>query len=239
MWLDLDRDGVQGPGESGIPGVSVDLVVPDAAVSVAHGFAVRMPTVLSVASQATARDGSFAFASLPAGGYQVLAHTPASLGVTWDSEGVRDGQMLVDLPVAGQGHAAVGLVGDATVRLTGTTPSTVVLRWAGLDQVLRTSDDVLVVHQVSGATTVDGLPAGTWVIESQGGTALSSTVTATSGRTVTAVVDSSLLSGASLASTGVSTGLLAALAAGLVLGGTALITASRPAPLRIRRRDGR
>jgi len=91
-------------------------------------------------------------------------------------------------------------------------------------------------QEVTGATTVAGLPAGLWVVESQAGAALSAPVSATSGGTVTAVVDA----GPVLASTGVPVAPLAALAAGLVVGGAALrFAATLPSPRPVRATSGR
>lgn len=56
VWIDTDKDGVQGPGEKSLPGVKVELLDTDGTV---------------LATTTTDRDGRYAFDELPAGTYRV------------------------------------------------------------------------------------------------------------------------------------------------------------------------
>ncbi|RMH15160.1 MAG: hypothetical protein D6696_21430, partial [Acidobacteria bacterium] len=78
LWLDFDGDGIQGPLEPGIPGVTV--ILRDASLSV-------------IASQVTAADGIYNFTGLAGGTYLVevsSATLPAGLVQTFDLDGTLD-----------------------------------------------------------------------------------------------------------------------------------------------------
>jgi hypothetical protein len=62
VWYDLDRDGVQGPGEMGVPGVKVRLVDP--------------ATGKTIATTMTDENGKYLFTSLPDGRYRVCFKLP-------------------------------------------------------------------------------------------------------------------------------------------------------------------
>ncbi|MBU5421751.1 hypothetical protein KQI48_03630 [Cellulomonas hominis] len=71
VWLDTDRDGVQDPGEPGIPGVVLRLTSPDGTEVVdVHGRPVRPVT--------TDADGRYLFGDLPPGRYVVTIDRVAS-----------------------------------------------------------------------------------------------------------------------------------------------------------------
>ena len=92
VWLDGDGDGIQGAGEPGIDGVTVELVDDQAAV---------------IATTTTAGDGNYLFEDLVAGTYtvRVLAATlPPGLAQTYDLDGL------------GSAHAATAALADAEAR---------------------------------------------------------------------------------------------------------------------------
>lgn len=84
VWLDTDRDGVQGPGEPGVGGVVVDLYQGGGAAA-------------SWAAEATtAADGSWLVDGLPAGDYEVRVALPADLAAQYRFTAVGRGLDDVD-----------------------------------------------------------------------------------------------------------------------------------------------
>ena len=73
VWLDLDRNGIQNPGEPGINDVAVRLVRDN------DGNGSYEETV---ATTTTSGNGGYVFATLPAGLYRVIAIAPSGLGST-------------------------------------------------------------------------------------------------------------------------------------------------------------
>lgn len=152
---------------------------------------VPLATTTAVASGVTDASGAFRFAGLPAGAYTVVAERPSSLSVTWDSQGAADAAADVELVAGSTASAQVGLVGDAAVDLQvrdatgGRASGVVVLRWAGVDGVLGTADDVdLTVTAVDGRVQVGGLPAGSYRVVELAGAAVSVSLVLASGETV-------------------------------------------------------
>jgi uncharacterized repeat protein (TIGR01451 family) len=76
VWLDGNQDGVQSPGEPGVPGVTVVLFRADGTM---------------VATIVTGPDGKYLFANLPPGAYFVQFILPAGYVVTGLHQGGRDG----------------------------------------------------------------------------------------------------------------------------------------------------
>gem|GEM_PF-876961 len=103
IWLDLDGNGVQDPGEEGIPGVVVELTLPNG----------------DVITTTTDSTGSFIFTNLPAGEYtlSVDAETlPPELTQTGDPDGLFDNLTSISLL---QGEAfrggSFGYQGDGSI----------------------------------------------------------------------------------------------------------------------------
>ena len=71
MWLDADNDGLMGPGEQGIDGVTVALYVDAAGDGVPDGGPVD--------AQVTGQGGLYAFGGLPAGTYVLEVYPPAGM----------------------------------------------------------------------------------------------------------------------------------------------------------------
>ena len=71
VWNDLNRNGIQDPGEQGIPGVVVDLFDPNQGIG--PGF--------RLATDTTDSFGIFGFENLPAGNYVIRFHNPDN--ITW------------------------------------------------------------------------------------------------------------------------------------------------------------
>src|SRR4051812_8725638 len=107
VWLDSDADGVQGAGESGLNGVTVELL--DAANNVA-------------ATATTSGDGNYTFSHLMAGHYTVrvvASSLPAGVTPTYDLDGVATAN-IASFDLAGGesktdvdfGYRGTGSVGD-------------------------------------------------------------------------------------------------------------------------------
>ena len=112
LWLDLDGDGVVGPGEDGIEGVTVDLVDPgdpsDPADDVVVGTAV------------TLADGTFVFSGVPDGDFVLrVSDTDGVLGgLTGTTTSAADGTLAVTVAGADVvddsfGYSPAGVVGDS------------------------------------------------------------------------------------------------------------------------------
>ena len=107
VWLDANADGVQDSGETGINGVTVQLVNSGGTV---------------VATTTTAGDGNYTFANLAAGTYTVkivAASLPAGTAATFDLDGIATANQATFTLTAGQnrtdvdfGYKNTGSVGD-------------------------------------------------------------------------------------------------------------------------------
>src|SRR5207253_1129676 len=103
VWIDANGNGLQDTGESGLNGVTVELL--DAANNV-------------VASTVTSGDGNYTFSSLAAGTYSVRVTPPAGAAPTFDLDGVATaniasltlatGDTRTDVDFGYQGTASVG-----------------------------------------------------------------------------------------------------------------------------------
>ncbi len=177
VWRDVDRDGVQDPGEPGLTGVTVVLLEagPDGAFGTADD--VTFPDAV------TGADGAYLFAGLPAGLYRVdvdVSTAPAGMILTTSND-------PLDVPLAAGGGSALadfgfqyaGAIGDRIwndldgdgvqdVGEPGLNGVTVRLREAGPDGTLGTADDVLLPDAV---TSGDGdygytnLPPGLYRVD--------------------------------------------------------------------------
>ncbi|MHC5797983.1 SdrD B-like domain-containing protein [Lacisediminihabitans sp. FW035] len=180
VWLDLDGDGVQGTGEPGLSGFTATLVWygPDA---------VKGGTDDVTFTTTTDAAGHYGFAGLPAGEYDVaVAPSASSTGLvpTYDLDGTATPSTThvslaaaTVLATADFGYIGSGSIGD-TVWLDqnadgvksagepGLADVVVTLRWAGLDDLLGTADDVTstTTTDSAGAYLFERLPAGVFTV---------------------------------------------------------------------------
>ena len=119
VWVDDDSDGVIDPGETGIGGVTVELIDPGPDGIVGSGDDVVIGTTV------TNPDGTYDFIDVPAGDYVVvvdLATVPADLQPTFDPDGVLDGQTPVTVnPGETTENVDFGYVGGFNLVLTKTS----------------------------------------------------------------------------------------------------------------------
>ncbi|MGL5859995.1 MAG: SdrD B-like domain-containing protein, partial [Phycicoccus sp.] len=181
VYLDLDGDGSQGPGEPGVPGQRVDLTWagPDGELGTPDDLTLTTTTDAS---------GRYGFDALPTGSYRVrvvggVADTASNTG---DPDGGADSLAELDL-AAGQtdvdqdfGYRGANSLGDTVwwdldadgaddgaatePRLAGVTT---VVTWFGPDGVAGGGDDVVIpspVTDADGSYRVDGLPDGTYSV---------------------------------------------------------------------------
>lgn len=88
IWYDMNGDGVQNPGEPGVPGIVVKLEVDYD----------KDGTIDATFTQTTGPDGKYLFENLPPGNYTVTVNTPpAGLVVTGDPDPVKDGKSQLTL----------------------------------------------------------------------------------------------------------------------------------------------
>ena len=109
IWNDLDGDGVQDPGEPGVPGVNVMITTTIA------GSPVTMTTT-------TGPDGSYQFVGLPLAAWTVVvdpATLPAGMTQTGDPDATKDNTSVVTLTAGSPtslvqdfGYRGVGSIGD-------------------------------------------------------------------------------------------------------------------------------
>ncbi|MHB1491669.1 MAG: SdrD B-like domain-containing protein, partial [Cellulomonas sp.] len=180
-WVDLNRDGVQDPGEPGLGGLTVQVTWFGADGVSGGGDDVVIDTV-------TAADGSYRVSGLPNGnfGVNVTAGVPAGYSPTWDETGPADDASLVtglgahgpeDHLTADFGFGGTGALGG-TVWLdrnangvldapgeAGIPRVAVVVTWAGPDGVLGTSDDATMrtLTDAAGVWREPGMPPGPFV----------------------------------------------------------------------------
>jgi hypothetical protein len=196
VWIDLDRDGNEDAGEPRARSVQVALDDPAGAGSV---------STTSVNAQATTyittdSTGAFLFTSVAEGEWQITATPPASLEVTYDSEGAAsDGQALVLVPAGSHGFGWVGLVGDGSIEAVVLGPDDepaadeVVVCWAGVDNILDNDDDICFNLTPTGGGTIeqDGLPSGDYQVESVDGSGSAGEFTLQSGTRYTKTISNS------------------------------------------------
>ncbi|WAB82259.1 isopeptide-forming domain-containing fimbrial protein [Microcella daejeonensis] len=183
VWLDLDGDGVQGDGEPGIPGASVELLWfgPD-------GVEGSADDVVLVTT--TDGAGVYSFIGLPAGEYRVTVDEStavAELEPTADRDGAADRTTVVSLPGAtAVDDADFGFIGTGAIGSTvwldldgdglrdegepGIPTVVVTVTWAGLDGILGNEDDAVftTTTDADGAYLLDRLPAGSFTVALEG-----------------------------------------------------------------------
>jgi hypothetical protein len=140
VWLDYDADGVQDAGETGINGVTVQLL--DTAGNV-------------IASAVTAGDGNYTFPNLLAGTYKVRVVSstlPAGFVQTYDLDGtgtahvataaVNGGQSRVDIDF---GYRAVPATGTGTIGYWKTHPEAWPVATITIGGVVYTRDQAIIL----------------------------------------------------------------------------------------------
>ena len=105
VWNDVNTNGVQDIGESGLAGVTVSLYRPGFG---ADGIVGNADDALVVASQVTAASGAYSFTGLPQGIYQVGFSTLAGYGRTLIDQGADDTK-------DSDANASTGLTGNVTL----------------------------------------------------------------------------------------------------------------------------
>jgi hypothetical protein len=174
LWLDLDQDGVRDVGEPGIPGAVVWFGSPDpieGELTSATAYAYQTSTGAAGAYLAeNIPYGSWILGTPEVGELALVDTRPATplpaatQLITLDTDALE-----VNFPLAGPGE-----ITGATVHYTDGRPApgvTVTLRWAGVDGVLGTDDDVLitVVTGPDGLFDLTGLPTGDYLISGTDG----------------------------------------------------------------------
>jgi fimbrial isopeptide formation D2 family protein/uncharacterized repeat protein (TIGR01451 family) len=183
IWLDQNGDGVQDPGEQGIPGVTVTVTYLGA-----DGVAGGGDDIVFTAT--TDAGGNYLVNRLPAGSYTVSVVTatlPAGLSETYDLDGVTVPNTTAATLANGQnrrdvdfGYSATGSIGDqvwldtqnngdgtfdaATDRpLPGVA---ITVTYLGQDGVVGGGDDVVftTVTDAGGKYLVTGLPLGNYTV---------------------------------------------------------------------------
>ncbi|GAB7042433.1 MULTISPECIES: Ig-like domain-containing protein [Catenuloplanes] len=172
IWFDRNQDGDRDDGEWPLPGVPVQLrEAPSVAAALAAVSTITAaPPVRSVT---TGPDGGYRFGSLPGGAYRVTAVVDAAgFAYTSDSDGRADWTVTVRTGESGAAVAEFAGIGrgsvNGTIYNSGTGDpiggAAVTCRWAGLDDTLRTTDDVLMAVGAagSGRFALSRLPFGTY-----------------------------------------------------------------------------
>ena len=218
IWLDLDSDGTQDGDEPGLPDVGVRVTTGGTAALLRR----------------TDTTGAFRFADVAVGTARVVATPPAGLTVTADSDGATDAEADVTLPSGGNGSAWVGLAGTGRLSafVGGGSSTSVLVRWYGPDDVLRTVDDVVLrLRAYDGTVSTAGLPPGTYRVEQVGETRTSSVLQVASDRTTVTEVIPTTRARAALPFTGAPAG--AVVLTGLCLVGAGIgirFAGRRPQP---------
>jgi len=185
VWVDTNRDGVQDPGEPGVPGATVQATW--AGVDGVLGTADDV-----VLTRTTGANGGYLFDNLPAGGFTVaVTSLPTALAPTYDEEHGTTGPTgttTVTLATGAShrtadfGYVAETGVGD-TIWLDrngdgiqdagepGIPGVEVTVTSAGADGVLDTADDIVdtATTDATGHYLVVGLPAGPTRVAVTGG----------------------------------------------------------------------
>ncbi len=179
VWLDLDGDGAQDPGEPGLDFVTVDLIWfgPDGAAG--GGDDLALQTVTDV-------NGNYVFSGLPPGNFSVTvdgATVATGLAPTSDLDATPDGATVValadgqdrtDVDFGYRGTGSIGdiiwldLDGDGVIDPgePGIPELNVTVTWAGIDGVLGNGDDhtFVTVTDSDGGYLVPNLPDGAYLV---------------------------------------------------------------------------
>jgi hypothetical protein len=169
VWFDRNQDGDRDPGEWPLPGVRVELrTASTASTASTVGIVSTVATARGTRAAAieagppstvTGADGGYKFDGVTPGSYQVTASVSAAgFGYTSDSDGAADWSVTVT--TTGSSTAQANFAGAGKGSLAGTIYNSttrapiagadVACRWAGLDDQLNTSDDVLMTVVASG-----------------------------------------------------------------------------------------
>ncbi|MDR7276776.1 Ig-like domain-containing protein [Catenuloplanes atrovinosus] len=168
VWFDRNQDGDRDPGEWPLPGVQVRI-----SRVTGDGAALAAATAVPSRTATTAADGGYRFAGLPPGDYRVTAAVSADgFSYSSDSDGDDDWSVTVRTGDAATATAEFAGIGrgafDGVIydNATGApiAGANVTCRWAGLDDVMRTADDVLMTVDASptGGFTLTSLPYGAY-----------------------------------------------------------------------------
>ncbi len=183
IWLDDNGDGIQDPGEKGIPAVTVIVTYLGADGVAGGGDDIVFTTT-------TAADGTYLVDGLPAGSFTVVvdpATLPAGLTSTYDLDGAATPNVAAVTLAPGDakrdvdfGYKASGTIGDQIWLDTlgngdGTFDAgsdypipgvTVVVTYLGPDGVAGGGDDIVytTVTDAQGKYLVTGLPLGTYTV---------------------------------------------------------------------------
>jgi uncharacterized repeat protein (TIGR01451 family) len=172
VWLDVDGDGVQDPGEPGVGGLTVTLTGtgPDGT-----------PFTLTTTTDAS---GNYVFDNLPPGDYTITVTPPAGFDPTFDLDGLSSANSTTVTLAPGQdrtdvdfGYTGTGSIGDTVWIDTdgdgvqddgeeGIPGATVTVTWAGPDGDPGTDDDIAYVTTTdeNGVYLVDNLPPGSYTV---------------------------------------------------------------------------
>ena len=103
VWLDRNKDGLKDPDEPYLPNIEVTLL-PANAPSGTEGTKIK-----------TDINGQYQFLSLAPGDYKVVTTIPSEMYVTYDSEGLHQGEINTTLPSGGKSFTYAGLVASSEV----------------------------------------------------------------------------------------------------------------------------
>ncbi len=178
VWLDRDGDGGQDAGEPGIAYVPVELTWPGEDGVLGGGDD-------EVFLESTGSDGSYTFANMPPGEYQIIitGGLPAAAPATYDEDGggdaattivLGDGETHLTADFGFHGTASIGdevwwdLDGDGTrdVGEPGIPAVDVSLTFAGLDGAFDNGDDLIFTATTDGTGSylIADLPAGDYEV---------------------------------------------------------------------------
>ncbi|MBS1968412.1 MAG: DUF11 domain-containing protein, partial [Chloroflexi bacterium SZAS-1] len=179
VWLDLNGNGAQDAGEPGIIGTTVTLVWYGTDGVAGGGDDITFVTQ-------TGADGTYGFAKLPAGNFQVtVSNLPTGVNQTYDLDGTASANTTAVALTPGQtrsdadfGYTGSGSIGDLVwldangngaqdAGEPGLNGVDVTITWAGLDGVFGTADDLALIAttDANGAYSVGGLPAGSYTVD--------------------------------------------------------------------------
>ncbi len=99
IWLDRNKDGLRDPDEPLLPNVVITIYK--------DGAEVKKVT--------TDKDGYYEALDLTSGDYKVVTNIPEDLEITYDSEGLNQGEMNATVPTGGRAFTWAGLVGKTVL----------------------------------------------------------------------------------------------------------------------------
>ena len=119
VWLDLNKDGLKDPDEPFMPDITLSVVqvanpAPTGLERNLRSASVIKPMTVTTTVKTDA-NGFYIFPSIGAGNWKVVTGVPQDLGVTYDSQGSSEGEVITTVPVASSAFTWVGLVGDTVI----------------------------------------------------------------------------------------------------------------------------